>query len=543
MSQDPAAATPGARAGGGASGASVMQESASGGAPGSRLLVTSLVIAVFLGRLDMFLVAIALPTIARDFRAGTGAVAWVTVGFLLFSTGTMLFFGRLAGRAGPRRLFVTGYAVFAAGALLCAVSPTLGALVAARCLQGLGGALMVVMTFSAVDRLLPAARAGATMGTLALAGALGVAVGSPLGGVLATVSWRWVFVVLAATGLAAIVVAWRALPAGAPRVDGAQPAAGSADRGADEAGRRPRLDYAGGALSFAALGAFILFLDVGQSRGWVSWPSLALLAGAVVLGALFLRRETRAAEPLIAPAVFKDRRVLLVGGICVSALLLMGGNNLLMPFYLELGKGMATAKAGLLLMMYSVTIMALSPFTGRMADRRAPRAVSAAGMAAGVAACAWFALTARAPGYLPVIGFLLALAVTFSLFLPANTKELLQAPPEEERGAGPALVGTLNALALLLGAAVFKTVFLASVGLRDPALAHPGAATSAPAAADAAAGVASSAGATDAAAGLAGPAWWAAGFSPAYAAGAVACGVALALCLAGLRRRASHRPA
>ena len=485
---------------------------------GPRLLVLSLALAVFMGRLDIYVVAVALPTVARDFHVGTGAVAWVTIGYLLFGTGSMLFVGRVAGRVGIRPLFVAGYAVFIAGALVCALSPSLGVLVAARCLQGLGGAVMTVTTYAAVSRLLPPSRMGATMGLLATAGALGVAVGSPLGGVLAaTVSWRAAFFANVPVGIVAIVVAWRALPA-----------AGCEPGRAPAAGARPRLDYAGGVLSFVALGALILFLDTGQTRGWVTWSSLALLAVAVVAAVLFVGRERRAAEPLLSPVLLRDRRVVLVAGACISGVVLMGGNSFLVPFYLELGKGMGTATAGLLLMTYSLAFMALSPFAGRLADRHSARAVSAAGMAVGAAACAFLALTADAPGYVPVVVFLLALAVTYSTFMPANSKAVLEAPPEEERGAGPALLGTLNSLGLLLGASLFKTAFAASVGRHDPTLAR------------AMQGAGGSAGTGAAGAVVAhpdSPGWWFVGFSPAYTVGAIACGVALVLCLVAMHRR------
>ena len=503
------------------------------GARGVRLLVVSLALAVFMGRLDIYLVGIALPTVARDFHVRTSMVAWVTIGYLLFNTGTMLFVGQLAQRSRPRRLFLAGYAVFVVGALVAALSPTLGVLIAARCAQGLGGSIMVIMTYSAVSRLLPT-WVGATMGLLALAGALGVAVGSPLGGVLtATLSWRWVFFVNVPVGVAAMAVAWRALPATDPANEGAGSGSAAAPAGTGDAGAGAgRLDYAGGALSFLALSALILFLDTGQTRGWVSWGSLVLLAIAVVGGALFVWNESRAARPLVAPALFRDRRVLVVAAACVAGVVLMGGNSLLVPFFLQLGKGMGTAQAGVLLLVYSLTFMALSPYAGRLADRFAPRRVSAAGMLVGVAAAGLLAFTAAAPGYVLVVAYLLGLAVTYALFMPANSKQVLEAPPEEHRAAGPALLGTLNTLGLLLGASLFKTAFSASVGLRDPALLEKAAGGAATAAGSA------TASASSAAALATGPGWWLAGFSPAYLTGAIACGVALTLCLRWRRRQA-----
>jgi predicted MFS family arabinose efflux permease len=280
-------------------------------------------------------------------------------------------------------------------------------------------------------------------------------------------------------------------------------------------------------------------------RGWVSWSSLVLLGVAALCAALFVRHEARAAEPLISPALLRDHGVRLVAGACVAGVVLMGGNSLFMPFFLQLGKGLGVAAAGLLLLVYSVTFTALSPFTGRLADRHSPRRISAVAMGIGAAACVGMALTAGSPGYAPVVAFLIALAVTYALFMPANSTQVLQAPPEEERGAGPALLGTLNTLGLLVGASLFKAAFAASVGTSDPALAGQtaGAAggSASAAAGSAVEGAGSAAAAAGSAAGSAASAaahgWWLAGFSPAYLVGAMACGVALTLCLVGSRRR------
>ena len=474
--------------------------------------MVSLALAVFMGRLDIYIVAIALPTVARTFGLGASAVAWVSLAYLLFNTGTMLFVGQIAERAGPRRLFLTGYAVFVAGSLLGALAPSFVLLVAARCVQGTGGSIMVIMTYSAVARLLPAERMGRTFGLLATAGALGVAVGSPLGGLLtAGLSWRWVFFVNVPVGIAAMAVAWRALPARAP---GAAERAGGAARDATAEQGRAGLDYVGGALSFIALGALVLFLDQGQSRGWAHPASLVLLGFAAAAGLLFFRHESRTAHPLLAPALFRDRRVQLAAAASVAGVVLMGGNSLVMPFYLELEKGLGTAAAGALLLTYSVAFMAVSPFAGRLADRFEPRRISAAAMALGAAACVALALTSGAPGYLPVVAFLLALAVTYALFMSANSKQVMQAPAEEQRGAGPALLGTLNTLSLLLGASVFAAVFSSTGGDKGARAAEAGATG----------------------------AWWIPGFSSAYLAGAIACGVALALSLAGRRRGRGASP-
>ncbi len=187
----------------------------------------------------------------------------------------------------------------------------------------------------------------------------------------------------------------------------------------------------------------------------------------------------------------------------------MGGNGFLMPFYLELAKGLSSAAAGLVLLVYAATFMVLSPFTGRLADRHAPWRLCATGMGVGAAACVAFALLLGSPGLAGAVVFLMVLALVYALFMAANAKQVLEAAPAEHKGAASAVFGTLYTLSLLLGVSLFETVY--SRAASGPV----GAAATAAARADEA-GTATG--------------WWLPGFSGAYMVGAVACALALLLC-------------
>jgi EmrB/QacA subfamily drug resistance transporter len=466
---------------------------------GRLLLIGSVAVAVFMARLDIYIVGISLPTIARSFHAGTSAASWVTMGYLLFNCGSMLLVGRIADSVSARTLFLVGYAIFIAGSLLCGLSTSLGMLIACRCVQGIGGAVLVILTYTVIARFLPADGLGGAMGLLATAGALGIAVGSPLGGFLTEqLSWQWVFFVNVPIGVVAMVLAWRSVPA--------------------QGGRERRLgglDYAGAALSFLAVAAFVTTLSVGEEAGWGSAPVVAIFGLSVVAAALFLVRQRRAKDPLVAGSLLRERRFLLANAITVCGLILMGGNSFLMPFYLELAKGLSSATAGLVLLVYAATFMVLSPFTGRLADRYAPWRLCATGMGVGAAACVTYALLLGSPGLTAAVVFLMGLALVYALFMAANAKQVLESAPTEHKGAASAVFGTLYTLSLLLGVNLFETVY---------SQATSGPVTAAASASASAAGTAAGAGA-EAATG-----WWLPGFSGAYMVGALACALALLLC-------------
>ena len=451
-----------------------------------RRLVVCVAVAVFMARLDIYAVNISLPTIARQFHVGTSAVSWVTMSYLLFNCGAMMLIGRIADTISPRTLFIWGYAVFTAGSLLCGLATSLSMLVFFRCVQGLGGSILVIMTYTAVSRFLPPAKVGGAMGILATCGALGIAVGAPLGGFLTErLSWQWVFFVNVPIGVIAILLASWAIP-----------------REMGDGKPMGKLDFLGALLSMLGVVSFVLALNVGQKEGWNSLHFDALLAFSVFCGSLFLVRQFMSKEPLVAPALLKERRFLLANAVTVFGLLLMGGNVFLMPFLLELVKGLSPERAGMVLMVYSITFMALSPLAGRLADRLAPSHLCVAGMGVAAACSLVFARTLGAPGFTNVVIFLVGLAIGYALFMTSNAKLVLCSAPMEQKGAASAVYGTIYNLGLLVGVNSFETLYAgtrAALGNAVP--------------------VATAAGA------------WVSGFSHAYLFGAGACLVSLLLAL------------
>ena len=420
-----------------------------------RWLVASAAIAVFMGRLDIYVVNISLPTIAKHFDIGTTAASWVTISYLLFSCGAMLLMGHVADAVSPRRLFICGYAVFTAASLLCGFSQGFGMLIFLRCVQGLGASILVTMTFTVVSRFLPRRRVGGATGILATFGALGIAVGSPLGAFLAArFSWRWVFFVNVPIGVLAILLAHRAIP-GDTRAKG----------------RLGKLDYVGAVLSLLAIACFILALNFGQNERWSSPSTLVLFALFAILGSLFLARQLTTKDPLVAPSLLKDKPFLLANAVSVSGLIVMGGNAFLMPFFLERVKGLPTERAGLLLLVYSLTFIVLSPLSGRLADRVAPWRLCAIGMGLGTVVCLLFALAMGDPGLSSVVLFLAALALAYAVFMASNAKEVLESASAEHKGIASAVFGTLYTLGLLLGVGIFETLCSGAHASAGPPLA------------------------------------------------------------------------
>src|SRR5438445_4248179 len=227
--------------------------------------------------LDVTIVNVALPSIRGDLGFSQTSLAWVVNAYLLTYGGFLLLGGRLGDLFGHRRLFLLGIGLFTAASIACGLSTTQGLLVAARAVQGLGGAVASAVSLSLMMTLFtePAGRAKG-MGVFGFVAAGGGSIGVLLGGILTdSINWHWIFLVNLPIGVAVILLSLRLLPA----------AAGSA--------AVRRLDVAGAVTVTAALMLAVYAIVNGNQAGWTSGQTLGLLGGAVEVLAPFLVIESR----------------------------------------------------------------------------------------------------------------------------------------------------------------------------------------------------------------------------------------------------------
>jgi EmrB/QacA subfamily drug resistance transporter len=456
-------------------------------------VVLTVVFAAFMSKLDTFVVNISLPSIARDFGVGPVRASWVVLSFLIAVTSSLLILGKLADRLGLKRVFMAGYAVFTLGSVLCALSGDLPALVASRCLQGLGGAMLLISGYALIPRFLPEKSRGVAFGALTAAAAVGATVGAPLGGAITRfLSWHWVFWINVPVGIVAMAMAWRLLPQAAP----------APTRGAQ------RFDWAGAVLSSLGIGALVYGLNRGGEEGWGSPGIVAALASAVLLLAGFLWSERACLDPLLELRLFKRPGFRYAVGAMCFAFLVFAGNPFLMPFYLEGVAGLDPASSGLLFLVYTSFYVVAGPVAGRISDRLDPRVLCSASMFSAALACVTFALSLGGGGLRPAAAFLVWSGISFGFFVAPNNNLIMSQAPDGRHGAVSGAFNTLSNLSQVIGVVLFESVFAAGGG---PAAAASGAAVGP-------------------AAGTAG------GFAAAYLAGAACCALSAAVSRLSLRR-------
>jgi EmrB/QacA subfamily drug resistance transporter len=281
--------------------------------------------------LDTTIVNVALPSIRQDLGFSEASLAWVVNAYILTFGGFMLLGGRLGDLFGHRRLFMLGVGLFTLASLGCGVATSQGLLVAARAVQGLGGAVVAAVALSLIMTLFtePAERAKA-MGVIGFVAAGGGSIGVLLGGVLTdTLSWHWVFLVNLPVGIAVIALCLAVLPGG---------------RGHAPAGR---LD-AGGAITVTASLVLAVYAIVdGNQQGWTSARTLGLLGAAATLLAVFLVIESRVPSPLMPLRLFRLRNVATANVVGVLWSAAMFAWFFLSALYLQLVLGYSPLRVGL----------------------------------------------------------------------------------------------------------------------------------------------------------------------------------------------------
>src|SRR5580698_3881022 len=227
---------------------------------------------VVMASLDLFIVNVALPQIAVDLHEPSlGALSWVLNGYAIVYAALLVLFGRLADQRNRKNGFLLGVAIFTAGSAACGAAVSVPMLIAFRLLQAAGAALLTPTSLGLVLASYPAQRRGGAVRAWTAAGGMAAALGPVIGGLLVAASWRWVFLVNVPIGIAALVIGWRKLP-DVPGHPG------------------PRPDVLSALLVTGGVGALTLGLVRGDSWGWGSARTVAVLAAAVVVLVLFAPR-------------------------------------------------------------------------------------------------------------------------------------------------------------------------------------------------------------------------------------------------------------
>lgn len=349
------------------------------GQPTGRWVIAATVLGSGMVMLDGTAVNVALPTIGRALRTSLGGLQWTVSGYTLALAGLILIGGSLGDRLGRRRVFLIGVGWFTLASALCGLAPSIGVLITARVLQGVGGALLVPGSLAIIQASFAAEHRARAVGAWSGLGGIAAAIGPLLGGwLVVTAGWRWVFLLNVPLALLVIAVTARHVP-----------------ESRDELAAR-RFDVLGAALAAFALAgiSYSLIGATGREAGTVSRVASAIAGG--VAAVVFIATERRRGRPgrpgrpapMVPLDVFASRQFSAINAITFCVYAAFGGMLFLLVLQLQVSARFSALAAGTALLPVTVLMLLLSPRTAALAQRIGPRWLITSGTvccAAGIA--------------------------------------------------------------------------------------------------------------------------------------------------------------
>ncbi len=411
-----------------------------------RLTLAACILGSGIALLDATAVNVALPTIQRDLGGGLAAQQWIVNGYLLTLGSLILLGGSLGDIFGERRVFALGVGGFGLASLLCAVAPSIGALIAARALQGVAGALLTPSALAVIVATFPERERGPAIGSWTAWGGIAGVIGPLVGGeLLALASWRWIFLINLPFVVACELLILVAVPGRRP----------------DAAGTR--LDLGGAALAVLTLAGPVFALIEQPRLGWRSPAVLAPLLVGLALGVLFLLQERRSRAPMLPLGLFA-RRNFAIGN--AQTLMMYAGLSAMLFFltlYLQQVGRYSPLHAGLAMLPVAVVMFLLSRGFGALADRHGPRALMGLGPLVSAAGLALLALAAGVPVdyWTDVLPGLALFSLGLSMTVAPLTAAVLAGVERRQAGIASAVNNAIARTAGLVGTAALGALVAA----------------------------------------------------------------------------------
>jgi EmrB/QacA subfamily drug resistance transporter len=400
-------------------------------------LLATAILGSSLAFIEGSVVNLALPAIQSDFGTTSAGVQWVANAYLLTLVALMLIGGSLGDRYGLRRIFLLGTGIFGLGALGAALAPSLPMLVAARLVQGLGGALLVPTSLALIGSHFDEEERGRAIGTWAGASALTTAFGPVLGGWLVD-QWGWpaVFLLIPPFAALTLFIGWWRVPA-------------------SPAQREQRLDYAGALLLMTALGLLVYALV----HPAPALQRLAVLIVAFLLGAAFVWRERRFASPMLTLEMFRSRPFAGANLMTLLLYLALSGALYFLPFNLIQVQGYSATQAGAAFLPFTLIMGFGSTFAGDLIRKFDPRAILTIGPAVVAVGFAALAIPGTEASF--VAGFLPGIAIVgvgMTLSVAPLTTVVMSAAAERYAGTASGVNNTAARLGGVLAVAALTAV-------------------------------------------------------------------------------------
>ena len=404
--------------------------------------LTVVCVAFFMTVLDVSIVNVALPSIKNSLHVGESSLQWVLIAYTITFGGLLLLGGRAADLLGRRRMFMIGTALFAAASLACGLAGSMGVLVAARAVQGIGAAIISPATLSIITTTFDeGAERNKALGIWGAMGGSGAAAGVLFGGILTKYAgWEWVFFVNVPVAVLVLLVTRSVVRES--RITGIK-----------------GFDVAGATTITTSLALLVYAISKAPDVGWGSARTIGLLVAAAVLLVAFVLIETRQSDPMVPFSIFRTKTVTgaNVAGFLLGAVVF--SNFFLLTLYVQQVLGYSALKTGLTFLATAGTVVLVAGPSQALVTKIGPRPVMAGGLTLITGGMIFYAqipvhasfVTDLLPGYL-MVGVGMAFA-----FIPMSIAALAGVQPQEA-GLASGLINTSQQIGGALGVAIAATV-------------------------------------------------------------------------------------
>jgi EmrB/QacA subfamily drug resistance transporter len=401
-------------------------------------------IALFMAALDNLVVTTALPVIRESFQANLAELEWIVNAYTLTFAVLLLTGAALGDRFGRKRMFVIGLAIFTGGSVIAALSNSVEVLIAARAIQGIGGAIITPLSLTILSAAVPPERRAVALGAWGAVAGLAIAIGPLVGGAIAEgLAWQWIFWLNVPIGLLAIPLSLAFLT--------------------ETFGPKQRLDLPGLAIITAGLFSLVYGLVRGNELGWGSTEIVVALTLGFVGILAFIGWEARSAEPMLPLRLFRSRTFSAANAASLFMYFGMFGSIFLLAQFFQIVQGYSPFQAGLRTLPWTLMPIFVAPTAGLLSTRTGTRPLVVAGLAFQAIALAWLSfVTSPTVDYSALIPPFVLAGVGMGLFFAPIANVVLSAVRPEEEGKASGANNAIREIGGVFGVAVLASVFSAN---------------------------------------------------------------------------------
>lgn len=404
------------------------------------LVIASL--AVFMLMLDLTVVNVALPDIRRDFTASFTQLQWVLDAYALGLAAVLVAAGSLADRIGRRRLFLIGLVVFTAASLFCGIAWNIEILIAARLIQGLGGAILFAVGPALIGHVYTGADRTRAFGIFGGVGGLAIAFGPLLGGGLADgLDWRWIFLINVPVGLLCLVITWgRVVESRSETV--------------------PPLDVSGAVTFSASLTFFVLALLRGEAEGWTSGIILGFFAVSIVCAAIFVAIQLRKGDQaMFDPSLFRNRTYNGLNIITLAINISVLSAIFLFVTYIQAYLGYSAWETGLRVLPLTLTLFSGAAVATVISARTSPRVALTLSMLCVTIGLLLIRMIEPGDDWTAAIPTMIVMGMGMGLFNPVRAELSVSTTTPERTGVASGVNETFQQVGTAVGIAGLGALF------------------------------------------------------------------------------------